>query len=158
MKPKFIKAYMGVAETFAKLSYATKLKVGAIAVKDDRIISIGYNGTPEGWDNTCEDLHETYDCREVDDTWDYDPVTKKYSKLVTKPETLHAERNVLDKLARGNESGLGAVIFCTTSPCLECAKSIYGAGIKEVFYKHDYRSIDGVNFLKKCGITVTKVE
>jgi len=129
---------MKTAETFAELSHARRLHVGAIVVKDDRIISIGYNGMPAGWDNNCEDVLE-------DDM------------LKTKPEVLHAERNALDKLAKGNEGGLGSTMFITHAPCLECAKSIYGAGISQVFYRDSYRSEDGIQFLTKCSVTVTQI-
>jgi len=130
---------MKTAETFAELSHARRLHVGAIVVKDDRIISIGYNGMPAGWDNNCEDVLE-------DDM------------LKTKPEVLHAERNALDKLAKGNEGGLGSTMFITHAPCLECAKSIYGAGISQVFYRDSYRSEDGIQFLTKCSVTVTQIK
>jgi len=130
---------MDVAERTAQLSHAVRLKVGAIVVKDDRIISIGYNGMPAGWDNNCEDVLE-------DDM------------LKTKPEVLHAERNALDKLAKGNEGGLGSTMFITHAPCLECAKSIYGAGISQVFYRDSYRSEDGIQFLTKCSVTVTQIK
>jgi len=143
MKEKFKQTYMKTAKVFAELSHARRLHVGAIVVKDDRIISIGYNGMPAGWDNDCE-IEMTQ------------PIGRVY--LVSKPEVLHAERNALDKLAKGNEGGLGSTMFVTHAPCLECSKSIYGAGIVEVFYKNDYRSEDGINFLKKCRVKVTKVD
>ena len=171
MKEKIINAFMKVAETFSELSTARRLKVGAIVVKDDRIISIGYNGTPAGWDNTCEDKDWMSDAggwlspEEIEEGWPYQGeytdadgnVMQGRYRLKTKPEVLHAERNALDKLARGNEGGQGAYLFVTHSPCLECAKSIYGSGIKEIYYKHDYRSDDGIKFLEKCGINVNKI-
>ena len=140
MKQKFIDAFMKTAEIFAELSHARRLHVGAIVVKDDRIISIGYNGMPAGWDNNCEE----------DVAWP----TGEVCYLTTKPEVLHAERNALDKLAKGNEGGLGSTMFITHAPCLECAKSIYGAGISHVWYKHSYRDTAGINFLVKSGVTV----
>jgi dCMP deaminase len=146
MKPKLAKAYMTTAETFAELSHARRLHVGAIVVKDDRIISIGYNGMPAGWDNDCE--FEIYE-----DNGDDEPITI----LKSRPEVLHAERNALDKLARGSEGGLGSTMFITHAPCLECAKSIYGAGISHVFYKNSYRSEDGIQFLTKCGVKVEQL-
>ena len=133
MKQKFIDAYMDVAERFAQLSSAKRLNVGAIVVKDDRIISIGYNGMPSGWDNVCE--HEGK----------------------TKPEVLHAESNALAKLARSSESGEGASIFITHSPCIDCAKLIYQSGIATVYYKNDYRSTQGLDFLKKSNVWIVKV-
>jgi|TARA_R110000803_G_scaffold45225_1_gene95302 dCMP deaminase len=142
MKNKFIKTYMDVAESFAKLSSAVRLQVGAIVVKDDRIISIGYNGMPSGWDNCCEEV-----LRE-------DEVGFQVTK--TKPEVLHAEANAITKLARSSESGLGATIFVTHSPCIECAKLIYQSGISTVYYKTSYRNDDGINFLKKSKVEVIK--
>ena len=164
MKEKFIDAYMKTASVFAELSTATKLKVGAIVVKDNRIISIGYNGTPAGWDNICED--KVYpdallgDFEQHPDEFEKQfPFTDENGRyqLKTKPEVMHAERNALDKLAKGTDGGNGAYMFITHAPCLECAKSIFGAGIKEVFYKSEYRTVDGLNFLNRCDIKVTKV-
>jgi len=149
MKQRLIDAYMKTAETFAELSHARRLHVGAIVVKDDRIISIGYNGMPAGWDNNCED--ETVEMYSGFEGAIHRTILK------TKPEVLHAERNALDKLAKGNEGGLGSTMFITHAPCLECAKSIYGAGISHVFYKDSYRSEDGVQFLTKCGVSIEKL-
>jgi len=142
MKEKFINAYMDVAERFAELSSARRLHVGAIVVKDDRIISIGYNGMPAGWDNDCEDVIQHSD----------DTVTLK-----SKPEVLHAETNAIAKLAKSTESGDGAVLFVTHSPCLDCAKLIFQSGICSVFYRNSYRSTDGTTFLERSGITVTQL-
>ena len=162
---------MDTAKRFAELSTAKRLHVGAIVVKDDRIISIGYNGMPSGWDNNCEDKEWMSDAGgwldpdEIEERWPFEgtytddfgnEVPGRY-KLVTKKEVLHAERNALDKLARSSESGKDADMFVTHAPCLECAKSIYGAGIKKLIYEHDYRSTDGLDFLKKCGITLLKL-
>ena len=133
---------MKTAETFAELSHARRLHVGAIVVKDDRIISIGYNGMPAGWDNNCEDV-----VQHSDDT----------TSLKTKPEVLHAETNAIAKLARSNESGLGADIFITHAPCLDCAKLIYQSGIHSVYYKKDYRDSAGINFLLKSGVNVEQL-
>ena len=134
---------MKIAENCASMSRAIRLQVGAIIVKDDNIISFSWNGTPAGWDNNCEDVIQY-----SDDT----------TALKTKPEVLHAERNALDKLAkRGGVGGQGAAMFVTHAPCLECAKSIYGVGIKEVYYGEEYRNTDGIEFLKKCGITISKL-
>jgi len=134
---------MKTAETFAELSHARRLHVGAIVVKDDRIISIGYNGMPAGWDNNCEEV-----IQHSDDT----------TSLKTKPEVLHAETNAIAKLARSNESGLGADIFITHAPCLDCAKLIYQSGINRVYYGENYRDDTGVKFLKASGIEVKQVE
>jgi dCMP deaminase len=133
MKNKFIKTYMDVAESFAKLSSAVRLQVGAIVVKDDRIISIGYNGMPSGWDNCCEDDNKT------------------------KAEVLHAESNAVAKLAKSSESGLGATMFVTHAPCIDCAKLVYQSGIAAVYYKNDYRSTQGLEFLTKSNVDVIKV-
>ena len=135
MKEKFKQAFMDCAERFAQLSTAKRLQVGAIIVKDNRIISIGYNGMPSGWDNNCE--------IELDE-----------GKLKSKPEVLHAESNAIAKLARSNESGENSTLFLTHSPCLECSKLIYQSGITTVYYKHEYRSQDGVEFLNKSKINV----
>jgi dCMP deaminase len=133
---------MKTAETFAELSHARRLHVGAIVVKDDRIISIGYNGMPAGWDNDCEDTIQHSD----------DTVTLK-----SKPEVLHAETNAIAKLAKSTESGDGAVLFVTHSPCLDCAKLIFQSGIRSVFYRNSYRSTDGTTFLERSGVTVEQV-
>ena len=143
MKTKLKLAYMATAETFAELSYARRLHVGAIIVKDDRIISIGYNGMPAGWDNDCEDVIQN-----SDDT----------TSLKTKPEVLHAETNAIAKLAKSTESGFNATMFITHAPCLDCAKLIYQSGINSVFYRDAYRSEDGITFLKASGITVEQIE
>jgi dCMP deaminase len=134
MKEKFISAYMDVAERFAQLSHAERAKVGAIIVKDDRIISIGYNGMPSGWDNVCE----------VDGK--------------SKPEVLHAETNAIAKLAQSNESGKGASLFCTHLPCMECAKLIYQSGINDVFYRIEYKAAKGTGkeFLIESGVNVAQ--
>ena len=140
MKIKFIQAYMDVAERFAQLSSATRLQVGAIVVKDDRIISIGYNGMPTGWDNCCEDIIRT------------DEVGFQVTK--TKAEVLHAETNAIAKLAKSGESGLGATMFVTHAPCIDCAKLVYQSGIATVYYKNKYRSTQGLEFLDKSGVEV----
>ena len=137
---------MKTAETFAELSHARRLHVGAIVVKDDRIISIGYNGMPAGWDNNCED--------EI--TVEED---EKFVKVLkTKPEVLHAETNAIAKLARSNESGLDSDLFVTHAPCLDCAKLIYQAGIRRVFYRTAYRDSAGVDFLTKSKVGVEQLK
>ena len=143
MKDKFIRAYMDVAQRFSELSSAKRLQVGAIVVKDDRIISIGYNGMPSGWDNNCEDYIQLSD----------DTITTK-----TKPEVIHAEANAIAKLAKGNESGDGSTMFLTHAPCIDCAKQMYAMGVKTVYYRDSYKSDEGLTFLKKCSIMVSKVE
>jgi dCMP deaminase len=144
MKTKLKDAYMKTAKIFAELSHARRLHVGAIIVKDDRIISIGYNGMPAGWDNNCEYEIVT----EADVGEDYDIVLK------TRPEVLHAETNAIAKLAKSNDSGDGADIFITHSPCLDCAKLIYQSGIGRVYYGKNYRDDAGINFLRQSGVVV----
>ncbi len=143
MKQKWIDAFMDTAERFAQLSSAKRLQVGAVVVKDQRIISIGYNGMPTGWTNECE-----YEF--------VDPQTKVRSN-VTKDEVIHAEANAIAKLARDGESGLGTDLFCTHAPCIQCAKIVYGAGVKKVYYRHTYRDTKGLDFLEKCGVEIKKV-
>ncbi len=161
---------MKTAETFAELSHARRLHVGAIVVKDDRIISIGYNGMPAGWDNNCEDIEWCsaggwLSPEEIEEGWPYEgeyqdgkgnTIQGRY-RLKTKSEVLHAESNAIAKLARSNDSGLDADIFVTHSPCMECAKLIFQSGIRRVFYGKDYRSDEGIEFLKKSGLVVEKI-
>ena len=135
MKHKHILAHMQAAEVYSKLSYCTRKQVGCVIVKDDRIISIGYNGTPRGWENVCESEDGS-----------------------TKPTVIHAEANALAKLARSNESGEGATVFVTTAPCIHCAILLEPVDIKEVFYKEVYRTTEGIEFLEKCGIKVTQIK
>ena len=149
MKQKFIEAYMDVAERFAQLSSAVRLNVGAIVVKDDRIISIGYNGMPSGWDNNCEIEIENEHLKKYPN-----PHQHHVIELKSKPEVLHAETNAIAKLARSPESGEGATMFITHSPCLDCAKLIYQSGITSVHYENEYRDTAGVDFLKQCDVNV----
>lgn len=142
MKQKWIDAFMDTAERFAQLSSAKRLQVGAVVVKDNRIISIGYNGMPSGWDNTCENV-----VQHSDDT----------VELKTKDEVIHAEANAISKLAKSGDSGNGADLFCTHAPCIHCAKIIYGAGISKLYYRESYRDTIGIDFLIKCNIEVEKV-
>lgn len=150
MKPRLIDAFMKTAEVFAELSYAKRLHVGAIIVKADRIISIGYNGMPAGWDNNCED-----EIVEYPENMMMIP-ENEYRYLKTKPEVLHAETNAIAKLAKSTESGDGAVLFITHAPCLDCAKLVYQSGIRSVFYRSSYRDNLGIEFLQKCGVEVTQ--
>ena len=141
---------MKTAEIFAELSHARRLHVGAIVVKDDRIISIGYNGMPAGWDNDCED-------ESVELYAGYEGAIHR-TVLKTKPEVLHAETNAIAKLAKSTESGDGAVLFVTHSPCLDCAKLIFQSGIHSVFYRDSYRSTEGIAFLEKSGVIVERLD
>ena len=151
MKTKYIELYMDWAHRAAQLSHAKRLKVGAVIVKDDSVISYGYNGMPAGWDNNCEyeviNLQAEYGRR-------ISPI--KTGELRTRPEVLHAEMNSLMKLAKSSSSGNTASMFVTHSPCVECAKGIFQAGLKEVFYSEDYRDDSGLNFLRKSGVEVIK--
>ena len=115
------------------------MQVGAIIVKEDRIVSIGYNGMPPGWSNECEYA-------------DYYPDGDFVLK--TKPEVIHAEANAIAKLAKSTESGKDATMFLTHAPCIDCAKQIFTAGINTVYYAQEYRSTDGLEFLRKCGLTI----
>ena len=135
---KWDKAHLKVAEIYAELSSARRMKVGCVIVKDNRIISIGYNGMPSGWDNNCEDVVGMPD----DQT------------LKTKKEVLHAESNAITKVAKSTESAEGAVLYTTCAPCIDCAKLIHQAGIKRVVYGHNYKSEEGLTFLDKCGIVL----
>ena len=134
MKQKHKIAHMKSAFNYAECSTAKRLRVGCVLVKDNRIISIGYNGMPSGWTKECE----------TEDN-------------VTKPEVLHAETNAIAKLARCSEHGEGATAFVTHQPCMDCAKLLYQSGITEVYYAHKYRLTHGVDFLEKCGITVEQM-
>lgn len=134
IKDKFKTAHMEVAEVYSRLSSCNRLKVGSVIVKGDRIISIGYNGTPPGKDNCCEDENG-----------------------LSKQNVRHAEWNALQKLEEAGESCEGAAIFITHCPCKNCAEKIKDAGIKEVYYKEEYRDNSGIELLKKCGLYVEKV-
>ena len=134
---------MDTAERFAGLSSAKRLQVGAVVVKDNRIISIGYNGMPSGWTNECEEVIEVHE--------DGGVITK------TKDEVIHAEANAISKLAKSGDSGDGATMFITHAPCVHCAKIIYGAGITNVYYRNFYRDDAGIDFLNKCNIEVIKI-
>ena len=143
MKNKFIDAHMKAAQVYAELSTAKRLQVGCVIVKDNTIIGIGYNGMPSGWDNVCETVK-----------------FKDFTGTVlmkSKPEVLHAETNAIAKVSRSNNSTDNADLFVTHAPCLECAKLIYQAGIKSVFYRDTYRSEDGIKFLQKCNVEVKQI-
>ena len=129
------KRYMRMAFIWSENSYCKRRKVGALLVKDKMIISDGYNGTPSGFENICEDENN-----------------------VTKPYVLHAEANAITKVARSNNSSNGATLYVTSSPCIECAKLIIQAGIKRVVYCDAYRLSDGVDLLSRAGIELVLVE
>ncbi|MFA5154407.1 MAG: deaminase [Clostridia bacterium] len=128
------KVYMNIAYEISKMSYASRLKVGALLVKDNSIISFGYNGMPYGFDNVCE------------------------TNDVTNPEVLHAESNAVIKICKSTQSSEGASLYVTTSPCFECSKLIIQAGIKNVYYNNLYRNIEGIELLKKANINIFKID
>ena len=131
---KFDQRYLEMAEIWARNSYCKRRQVGALLVKDNMIISDGYNGTPSGFENVCEE------------------------NGVTKPYVLHAEANAISKVAKSGNSSLGATLSVTASPCIECSKLIIQSGIKRVVYKDEYRLTDGVDLLRRAGIEVEKVD
>ena len=132
---KFDKAYLEMAAVWARNSYCKRRQVGALIVKDRMIISDGYNGTPSGFENVCEDENG-----------------------VTNPYVLHAEANAITKVAKSGNSSEGATLYVTASPCVECAKLIIQAGIRRVVYKDSYRLNDGIELLQRAGIEVEQVD
>ena len=131
---KFDHSYLEMAEIWAQNSYCKRRKVGALLVKDRMIISDGYNGTPSGFENVCEE------------------------DGVTKPYVLHAEANAITKVAKSGNSSEGATLYVTASPCLECSKLIIQSGIKRVVYRDEYRLTDGIDLLRRAGVEVEKVD
>jgi dCMP deaminase len=170
MKQKYIDMYMDWASRTAQLSHARRLQVGAVIVKDDSVISYGYNGMPAGWDNNCETVEWCsgggwLSPEEIEEGWPYEgtyldmygnEMQGRY-RLKTKPEVLHAESNAVAKLAQSSQSGRDAAIFITHAPCLDCAKLIYQSGISSVYYRNSYRDVAGLEFLEKSGVAVEKV-
>jgi len=132
---KFDKSYIEMAFVWARNSYCTRMQVGALIVKDNMIISDGYNGTPAGFENVCEDEHN-----------------------ITKPYVLHAEANAITKVAKSHNSSDGATLYITDSPCIECAKLIIQSGIKRVVYSRKYRITDGLDLLKRAGVELEQLE
>ncbi len=160
---------MDWASRTAELSHARRLHVGAVIVKDDTVISYGYNGMPAGWDNNCEDIvwdqgsggwldPDEIEARYPYEGWHEGAQRNVRYGLKTKPEVLHAESNAIAKLAKSNNSGLGADLFVTHSPCLDCAKLIYQSGIRRVYFNQNYRDDAGIEFLKKSGIQVEQLK
>ena len=131
---QFDGSYLDMASVWARNSYCKRRQVGALIVKDRMIISDGYNGTPSGFENVCEE------------------------DGVTKPYVLHAEANAITKVAKSSNSSDGATLYVTASPCLECAKLIIQSGIKRVVYSEEYRITDGIDLLRRAGIEVVKYE
>ena len=131
---KFDSRYLEMAEIWAQNSYCKRRKVGALLVKDNMIISDGYNGTPSGFENVCEE------------------------NGVTKPYVLHAEANAISKVAKSGNNSAGATLYVTASPCIECSKLIIQSGIRRVVYKDEYRLTDGIDLLRRAGIETEKVD
>ena len=127
--------YMRMAQTWSENSYCIRRQVGALLVKDNMIISDGYNGTPSGFENCCE----------IDEN-------------TTKPYVLHAEANAITKVAKSSNSSLGSTLYVTASPCMECAKLIIQSGIKRVVFADSYRIQDGIELLKRAGIEIVQIE
>lgn len=132
---KFDARYIEMASIWAKNSYCRRRQVGALIVKDRMIISDGYNGTPSGFENVCEDENG-----------------------VTKPYVLHAEANAITKVAKSGNSSAGSTLYVTASPCVECAKLIIQSGISRVVYRDEYRLTDGIELLQRAGIEVVKID
>ena len=170
MKQKYIDLYMDWADRTAQLSHAKRLQVGAVIVKDDSVISYGYNGMPAGWDNDCEDKEWCsaggwLSPEEIEEGWPFEgtyldangnTMQGRY-KLKTKPEVLHAESNAIAKVAKSSQSGRDASLFVTHAPCIDCAKLIYQSGISNVYYRNSYRDMAGVEFLQKSNVEVIQV-
>ena len=169
MKQKFLDYYMAIAQQTASLSTARRLQVGSVIVKNHKILATGYNGTPSGWDNSCEEIEWCsaggwLSPQEIEEDWPYEgtyiddagnEVRGRY-RLVTKDIVLHSEMNALTKVARSTESSDDSIMFCTHAPCLECAKAIYQSGVKKLYWRDQYRSEDGLRFLEKSGVEVAQ--
>lgn len=169
MNERFTDFYMDIAYRTAQMSRAKRLQVGSVLVKDDAIISYGWNGTPAGWDNDCEDKvwdkgaggwisPEEFDEQYPYEGWHEGAQRNVRYGLKTKPEVLHAEANCLMKVAKSHNSTDGAALFITHSPCIDCAKLIYQSGINRVYFGNAYRDSDGIDFLTKSGVEVTKLD
>lgn len=157
------KVYMQMAYQTAKLSYAERRRVGCIIVKDEQIVSFGYNGTPHGFDNTCESDHiVNYENPDhavdlIDQGYECDNGCCTKTGAITKKEVLHAESNAITKLAKSTMTSIDADLYTTTAPCFDCAKLIIQAGIKRVYFAEDYRDMSGVALLEKAGIETKEV-
>jgi dCMP deaminase len=157
-KERYESLYIDIAERIAKMSHAKRLQVGSVLVKDDCIISYGWNGMPSGFDNNCEDKVYANEWSIDNNTWEYQEEDGGHPyNLKTKPEVLHSEANCLMKVARSTNSSEGASLFVTHAPCIDCAKLIHQSGINSVYYRNSYRDELGINFLKQCKVEVTKV-
>lgn len=166
---QFDEKYLRMAKIWSENSHANRRKVGCLIVKDNMIISDGYNGTPSGFENECEYIKPYKDecgccshgtmCERGDNYGKKcDNCGGKYDTLVTKPYVLHAEANAITKLAKSGNSSEGATLYVTLSPCIECAKLMIQSGIKRVVYMEEYRITDGLDLLKRAGIDVERIE
>ena len=147
---------MDTAERFAELSSAKRLQVGAIIVKDNRIISIGYNGMPSGWDNNCEDAILPTWATSIDDIDEADRAV--YVTYKSKPEVLHAEANAILKVAKSTNNANGSTLYLTHSPCRECSKMILQAGIIRVVFNEKYKDPAGLDFLNSAGVETLQID
>lgn len=168
-KQRYNQFYMDIAERVAQMSFAKRLKVGSVLVKGNNILSYGWNGMPVGWDNNCED--KNYMSIDTEDLLSPEEIEGKYPyteyhhghqrqvryRLITKPETLHSEANCLMKVARSAESSEGATLYCTHAPCIECSKLIYQSGVKNLYYRTQYRSTAGLEFLAACSVPTIQI-
>lgn len=142
MKSSRIKAHLKSAKAYAELSHAKRLQVGAVLVKDDRIVSIGYNGMPSGMDNDCE----------------YVVINPRGNEVIhTKPEVVHAEMNAIAFAAKNGVATNGCSMVVTHSPCFECSKLLLQAGVKEILYEEEYRLTASLKFLQEGGVEVKKI-
>ena len=167
LSQKFIDYYMRMADINAGMSSALRLKVGTVVVRDHKILATGWNGTPSGWDNDCENVEWCsaggwLSPEEIEEGWPYEgtyldangnEMQGRY-RLKTKPITIHSEANAILKIARSTETSEGATLFCTHAPCLDCSKLIYQSGINRVYYREAYRETSGIEFLTASGVVV----
>ena len=167
MNDKYISLYMDIADRVSQMSVARRLMVVSVIVKNNSILSYGWNGMPSGWDNNCENVEWCsaggwLSAEEIIEGWPYEgtyldadgnEMQGRY-RLKTKPEVLHSESNALAKVAKSTESSDGATMFCTHAPCIECAKLIYQSGIKSLYYRTQYRDTAGIEFLTRSNVDV----
>ena len=163
MTSRELNFFMNIAVLSADMSYSNKLKVGAIIVKKNHIISYSWNGTPQGWDNTTEDKSyigidsgSIFSTFELERYWPFEDENGRY-KYVTKPEVLHAEEHAILKLAKNGKAGKNSTIFTTHYPCIKCAKMVHNCGIKKIYYIHNYYDEESAKYLAKTKIKVKKL-
>lgn len=154
--------FMEMAETVSKMSRAERAKVGALLVRDGNVLAFGFNGTPSGFDNRCEEvefvLDQEAEPEEVMLNFGFTKTKAGWMRNRTKREVLHAESNAISKIARSTQSSEGATLYVTMSPCFECSKQIIQAGIKKIVYAQQYRDTTPITFLRKANIEVVKYE